>query len=74
LKERLLDAGWLTVKQVSAKLGLRRNSVFRLRIKGKLQGRICNDHGQWLYWLPESKPDDPLKESIFGSSTAGDAI
>jgi hypothetical protein len=74
LKERLLDAGWLTVKQVSARLGLRRTSIFRLRVKGKLQGRICNDHGQWLYWLPESKPNDPVKESICGSSTAGDAI
>jgi DNA invertase Pin-like site-specific DNA recombinase len=74
LKERLLDAGWLTVKQVSARLGLRRTSIFRLRVKGKLQGRICNDHGQWLYWLPESKPNDPVKESICGSSTAGDAL
>jgi hypothetical protein len=74
LKERLLDAGWLTVKRVSARLGLRRTSIFRLRVKGKLQGRICNDHGQWLYWLPETKPNVPVKESFCGSSTAGDAL
>ena len=72
--ERLLDTGWLTVKQASARLGLGRTAIGRLRVKGKLQGRICNDHGQWLYWLPESKPNDPVKELICGSSTAGDAI
>ena len=69
LKERLLDAGWLTVEQVSARLGLHRSSICRLRLKGKLQGRICNDRGQWLYWLPE-----PTEESTYVNSTAGDAI
>jgi hypothetical protein len=71
LKERLLDAGWLTVKQASARLGLGRTSIGKLRLQGKLQGRICNDHGQWLYWLPESMPNDPAKKSICVSSTAG---
>ena len=51
LNERLLDAGWLTVEQISAKLGLSRTSINRLRVQGKLKARICNDHGQWLYWL-----------------------
>ena len=74
LKERLLDDGWLTVKQVSAKLGLGRTTIGRLRVKGKLQGRICNDHGQWLYWLPEPIPKDPVKESTCVSSTGGDAV
>jgi DNA invertase Pin-like site-specific DNA recombinase len=73
LKERLLDAGWLTVKQVSARLELSRSSICKLRIKGKLQGRICNDHGQWLYWLPEPTPNDASNESTCVSSTAGDA-
>ena len=74
LKERLLDAGWLTVKQVSARLGLRRTSICRLRLQGKLQGRICNDHGQWLYWLPEPAPNSLANESTCVSSTAGDAV
>ncbi|MBZ5500605.1 MAG: recombinase family protein [Acidobacteriia bacterium] len=74
LKERLLDAGWLTVKQVSARLGLSRTSISKLRIKETLQGRICNDHGQWLYWLPEPTPNDPANESTCVSATAGDAI
>jgi DNA invertase Pin-like site-specific DNA recombinase len=74
LKERLLDAGWLTVEQVSTRLGLHRTSICRLRLQGKLQGRICNDGGQWLYWLPEPTTNNPSNESISVSSTAGDAI
>jgi len=74
LKARLLDAGWLTVKHVSARLGLSRTSICRLRLQGRLQGRICNDHGQWLYWLPEPAPNDPANESTCVSSTAGDAV
>ena len=74
LKERLLDAGWLTVKQVSARIGLSRTSICRLRLQGKLQGRICNDHGQWLYWLPEPVSNSPANESTCVSSTAGDAV
>jgi hypothetical protein len=74
LKERLLDAGWLTVNQVSAMLGLSRTSIGKLRLQGKLQGRICNDHGQWLYWLPKPMPSDLAQQSRCVSSTAGDAI
>jgi hypothetical protein len=74
LKERLLDAGWLTVKQVSARLGLSRTSICKLRLQGKLQGRICNDHGQWLYWLPEPTANALSNESTCISSTAGDAV
>ncbi len=32
LKERLLEAGWLTVEQVSAKMGLGRTSISKLRL------------------------------------------
>jgi len=74
LKERLLEAGWLTVEQVSAKLGLGRTSIGKLRLQGKLQARICNDHGQWLYWLSDPVPDSWSKETPNVSSTAGDAI
>ncbi len=74
LKERLLDAGWLTVKQVSARLALSRTSICGLRLQGKLPGRICNDHGQWLYWLPEPTPNGPSNGPHTVSSTAGDAV
>lgn len=56
LKERLLGAGMLTSKQVSAKLGISRTTIGRLRREGQLKARICNDHGEWLYWLPEPIP------------------
>ena len=74
LKERLLDAGWLKVKQVSTRLGLSRTSICKLRLQGKLRGRICNDHGQWLYWLPAPTPDGHSDGSNSVSSTAGDAV
>lgn len=74
LKERLLDAGWLTVEQVSAKLGLGRTSIGRLRVQGKLQARICNDHDQWLYWIPEPMPSRSSNQTTSVSSTVGDAV
>jgi hypothetical protein len=63
LKERLLDAGMLTGKQVSAKLGVSRTSLGRLRAQGRIEARICNDKGEWLYWLPQ------LQESPASSVT-----
>jgi DNA invertase Pin-like site-specific DNA recombinase len=74
LKERLLDAGWLTVEQVSDKLGLSRTSIGKLRVQGKLQARICNDHGQWLYWMPEAMPCSSSPQTTTVSSTVGDAV
>ena len=75
LKERLIDEGWLTVKQVSTELGITRSAIYRRRLRGELQGRLCNDHGQWLYWLPDelstSLPNE-ITSSV--SSTAGDAV
>jgi hypothetical protein len=53
LKDRLLEAGMLTSKQVSAKLGISRTTIGKLRRDGQLKARICNDHGEWLHWLPE---------------------
>jgi hypothetical protein len=73
LKERLLEEGWLTVKQVSARLGISRDAINKRRVQGKLKARICNDHGQWLYWLPEPVPVSNEKVTNV-SSTAGDAV
>ena len=33
-----------------------REAINKRRLKGKLKARICNDHGQWLYWLEEPIP------------------
>ena len=73
LKGRLLDAGWLTGQQLSAQLGLSRTSIGKLRVQGKLEARICNDLGQWLYRPPEhARPSNEITSSV--SSTAGDAV
>jgi len=53
LRERLLDAGWLTGKQITAKLGVTRTALGRWRQAGRIQARICNDRGEWLYRLPD---------------------
>jgi hypothetical protein len=58
LKERLRVAGMLTRKQIAAKLGISRTTVGAWRSEGRLRGRICNDMGEWLYWLPEETPSD----------------
>ena len=54
LKQRLLDAGWLTGKQIASTLGLTRTTLGRWRQTGRIKARICNDGGEWLYQLPEA--------------------
>jgi hypothetical protein len=56
LRERLIETGMLTGKQVCAKLGVSRTSLGRLRAQGHIEARICNDKGEWLYRLPEAAP------------------
>ena len=66
----------LTSKQVSAKLGISRTTIGRLRRDGQLTARLCNDHGEWLYSLPESSLSstrDSSSEDVI-TSTAGGAV
>ena len=51
-KQRLLDDGWLTGRQVSAKFGISRSTLGVWRREDRIKARICNDLGEWLYWLP----------------------
>jgi hypothetical protein len=76
LKQRLLDEGWLTGKQVQAKLGAKRTTLSRWRTTGRLQARICSDLGEWLYWLPPGTPHHLTSgtPTQVGSSTAGGAV
>ncbi len=53
LKERLLEAGMLTTKQLSAKLGLSRDEIVKLRLAGKLKAKLASNRHDWLYWLPD---------------------
>jgi hypothetical protein len=75
LKERLIEAGMLTRKQVCAQLGVGRNTLRRWRAEGRVQARICNDKGECLYWLPESAAPraTPLNEPLV-TSVAGGAV
>jgi hypothetical protein len=59
LRQRLLAAGWLTSKQLSAKLGISRTTIGKRRLDGRLRGRICNGVGEWLYWPPEQDRTKP---------------
>ncbi len=74
LKERLIEEGWLTVQQVSARLGIDRGTINKRRLKGQIKARLCNDHGQWVYWLPEPVTNLSHETLTNGSSTAGDAV
>ena len=78
LKERLLEAGMLTKKQLSAMLGFSRTTIGKLRTQGSLKARICNDQGEWLYWPPDqippraTSPVESTGQSV--TSTAGGAV
>jgi hypothetical protein len=58
LKERLLAAGMLTGTQIAAQLGVRRTTIRRWRREGRLEARICNEMGQWLYAPGQPRPSD----------------
>ena len=60
LKERLLEAGMLTSRQLCAELGIARTTLTRWRQQGRIQARICNDRGEWLYWPPASIDRAPI--------------
>ena len=76
LKQRLLDAGMITGEHMSARLGVSRTTLGKLRTQRRISARICNDHGQWLYWPPDLAPPltDSSRDSTNVSSTAGDAV
>jgi DNA invertase Pin-like site-specific DNA recombinase len=59
LKQRLLAAGWVTGRQITAQLGVRRTTLGRMRRDGRLMARICNELGEWLYWPPAEPPTHP---------------
>jgi DNA invertase Pin-like site-specific DNA recombinase len=70
LKERLLEAGWITTKQIAAQLGVSLSTVSSLRNKGRLKGRICSDKGEWLYW-PSDSPTNPSPSPTVTSTARG---
>jgi len=80
LKLRLLAAGMLTGKQIAAQLGVRRTTIGRWRREGRLEARICNEMGHWLYAPPRADLSDgrPPSEraglNVKDTSTVGGAV
>jgi hypothetical protein len=69
----MIEAGMLTGRQVCAQLGVSRTALGRWRAQGHIQARICNDHGEWLYWLPQpaATPETPMNEPLVTSAAGG---
>lgn len=76
LKQRLLESGWLTSRQMSSKLGVTRSTLGRWRQTGRIKARICNDHGECLYWPPSQGEisDTSAGPTLNDSSTARGAV
>ncbi len=81
LKQRLIEAGWKTGKEMQSNLGLSRSALGRLRTQGRIEARICNDHGEWLYMPTEGLvgpncpiSDDNIAHAKASSSAARGAV
>jgi DNA invertase Pin-like site-specific DNA recombinase len=59
LKQRLIAAGMHTTRQLGELLGVKRTTISRWRKQGLIEGRICNELGEWLYWPPKQLPPHP---------------
>ncbi|HAM56168.1 MAG TPA: hypothetical protein DCQ64_12500 [Candidatus Rokubacteria bacterium] len=73
LKERLLAAGMLTGTQIAAQFGVRRTTIGRWRHEGRLEARICNEMGQWLYAPQQARPSDGRLPSEHAAPGAKDS-
>lgn len=56
LKERLKDQGRLTTKEYAARLGVHCDTLKTWLKRGLIQGRICNDAGDWVFAPNQSRP------------------
>jgi hypothetical protein len=79
-EERLKANGWITGKQMETKLGVSRDALGKLRTRGQLTARICNELGEWLYYPsgtppPMSDPPPTIRQhDPTNSSTARGAV
>jgi len=76
LKQRLLDADWLTGKHAATKLGVCRRTLGGWRRQGRIEGRICNERGEWLYRLSPTSTRKPetLSPELGATSTGRPAV
>ena len=76
LKQRLLETGWFTGKQIQTKFCISRDILAKWRQTGRIQARICNELGEWLYRLPDESSTSGIEcnPSPKVSSTARGAV
>ena len=72
----MLEDGWQTATQIACTLGVKRTTLGRWRQQGRIQARICNDRGEWLYRLPDELPASGknLAPSAMDNPTARGAV
>lgn len=58
LKDKLLEQGWMPSTQMRSVLGVKRQALRKMHLAGRIEARICDDKGQWLYW-PRPHPRNP---------------
>jgi hypothetical protein len=56
LKQRLQDKGWLPTVACAAQLGVHHGTLKTWLKKGLIQGRVCNDSGDWLFAPGQTRP------------------
>jgi len=56
LKQRLRAAGWLTVAEFAAKLGVHPSTLKTWLARGLVRARTCNDAGEWLFDPSQPRP------------------
>lgn len=56
LKQRLRAAGWLTVAEYAAALGVHPATVKSWLGRGLIRGRTCTDAGEWLFDPSQPRP------------------
>ena len=80
LEARLRSAGWLTGDEIAESLGFRRSTLGRMRGDGRIEARICNGLGKWLYWPPGKprvelpRPPETTSQDLADRSTARGAV
>ncbi len=77
LKERLREGGMRTARELAQEHGVSIEAIKAWRRQGRLQGRICNDRGEWLYHQPVDGADPALVPPRGGpdhGSTVGGAV
>lgn len=74
LKQRLIDSGMLTGKEIAARLGISRHTLCDRRVAGEIQARICSTRGEWLYWLPGTENANAAQQINAKSRSNGEAV